>query len=105
MTVRSSPHGVSTRGVRDARPTRSPPAQRRAAAGARTRMTASERTAQIADVAVALFGRGGFRGATTKAIARAAGVSEATIFKYFPTRRICMSRRFSGGRVRAPASS
>ncbi len=49
-------------------------------------MTASERTAQIADVAVALFGRRGFRGATTKAIARAAGVSEATIFKYFPTK-------------------
>ena len=49
-------------------------------------MTAVQRKAQIVDVAIALFGRHGFKGTTTKALARAAGVSEATIFKHFPTK-------------------
>ena len=49
-------------------------------------MTAPERKAQIADVAIALFGRKGFSATTTKAIADAAGISEATIFKHFPSK-------------------
>ncbi len=57
-----------------------------ASARPRQRMTAAERKAQIADVAIALFGRKGFSGTTTKAIADAAGISEATIFKHFPSK-------------------
>lgn len=49
-------------------------------------MSAPERKAQIIDAAIALFGRHGFRGTTTKALAQASGVSEATIFKHFPTK-------------------
>lgn len=51
-----------------------------------TRMTAGQRKDQIIEVAISLFGRHGFKGTTTKALATAAGVSEATIFKYFPTK-------------------
>ena len=49
-------------------------------------MTADERRAQLIDSAIALFGRNGFSGTTTKSLALAAGVSEATIFKHFPTK-------------------
>lgn len=49
-------------------------------------MTAEQRKAQIVDVAIGLFGRHGFKGTTTKALAQAAGISEATIFKHFPTK-------------------
>ena len=50
------------------------------------RMSGPERRAQIIDAAIALFGRHGFKGTTTKALAQASGVSEATIFKHFPTK-------------------
>ena len=50
------------------------------------RMSGPERRAQIIDAAIALFGRHGFKGTTTKSLARASGVSEATIFKHFPTK-------------------
>ena len=49
-------------------------------------MSAAERKAQIVDAAIALFGRHGFKGTTTKSLAAASGVSEATIFKHFPTK-------------------
>ncbi len=49
-------------------------------------MTSEQRRAQIIDAAIALFGRHGFKGTTTRALAEAAGVSEATIFKHFPTK-------------------
>lgn len=49
-------------------------------------MPGPERRAQIVDAAIALFGRHGFKGTTTKSLARASGVSEATIFKHFPTK-------------------
>ena len=50
------------------------------------RMTAEQRKAQIIETAITLFGRHGFKGATTRALAKAAGVSEGTIFKHFPTK-------------------
>jgi TetR/AcrR family transcriptional regulator len=50
------------------------------------RLTAAARRAQLVDVAIAMFGQRGYRGATTKAIAEAAGVSEATIFRHFPSK-------------------
>lgn len=49
-------------------------------------MTGAQRKAQIIDAAIALFGRHGLKGTTTKALSEAAGVSEATIFKHFPTK-------------------
>ncbi|MBK7704394.1 MAG: TetR/AcrR family transcriptional regulator [Acidobacteria bacterium] len=48
-----------------------------------TRMAGDERREQICQVAMRLFGENGFRGTTTKEIANAAGVSEATVFKHF----------------------
>lgn len=49
-------------------------------------MKAAERRVQILEVAIAAFGEGGFKGTTTKAIARAAGVSEASVFRHFPSK-------------------
>lgn len=48
-----------------------------------TRMAGDERRLQILQVAMSLFSKNGFAGTTTKKIAEAAGVSEATVFKYF----------------------
>lgn len=47
------------------------------------RMAAGERKGQIVKVAMTLFARNGFKGTTTREIARQAGISEAVIFKYF----------------------
>ena len=49
-------------------------------------MTAEQRRAQIIEAAITLFGRHGFKGATTRALAESLGVSEGTIFKHFPTK-------------------
>ncbi len=51
------------------------------------RMDAEARRAQILEAAAQVFARRGFRGATTHAIAQAAGVAEGTLFRYFPTKR------------------
>jgi AcrR family transcriptional regulator len=45
------------------------------------------RRAQILEAAARIFARHGFRGATTRQIAREAGVAEGTLFRYFPTKR------------------
>ena len=50
------------------------------------RMTGDERRSQILHVAIKLFSQYGFRGTTTKEIARAAGVSEAMVFRHFATK-------------------
>ena len=50
------------------------------------RMTGDERRSQILQVAIKLFSQNGFRGTTTKEIARAAGVSEAMVFRHFATK-------------------
>jgi AcrR family transcriptional regulator len=47
------------------------------------RMPGDERRGQILQIAMKLFSLNGFRGTTTKEIANAAGVSEATVFKHF----------------------
>jgi len=47
------------------------------------RMTGQERSHQIVRVAAGLFARKGFKGTTTREIARKAGISEAVIFKHF----------------------
>ncbi len=51
---------------------------------ARKRLTGGERREAIVRAAVRVFGRTGFAGATTRALAREAGVSEAMIFRFFP---------------------
>lgn len=51
------------------------------------RVTSQERQASLIAAAASLFAAKGFNGTTTKEIAKAAGVSEALVFKYFPTKR------------------
>ena len=50
------------------------------------RMSGDKRREQILQTAFALFSRKGFSGTTTKDIAKAAGVSEAMVFKHFATK-------------------
>ena len=49
----------------------------------RKRMSGEERKRRIANAAMKIFSKKGFQGTKTKDIAKAAGVSEAMIFKYF----------------------
>ena len=49
-------------------------------------MPADRRREQILQTAVNLFSQRGFKGTTTKEIAKAAGVSEAIIFRHFATK-------------------
>ena len=50
------------------------------------RMSGDERRNQILRVAIRLFSQKGFSGTTTREIARAAGVSEAMVFRHFATK-------------------
>ena len=52
-----------------------------------SRPSSIERHASLIAAAASLFARKGFNGTTTKEIAKAAGVSEALVFKHFPTKR------------------
>src|ERR1044071_8247899 len=51
------------------------------------RTSARDRQASLILAAASLFAGKGFNGTTTKEIAKAAGVSEALVFKHFPTKR------------------
>ena len=48
------------------------------------RLRSAERRADIVRAVREVFAKGGFHGTTTKELARAAGVSEALLFKHFP---------------------
>jgi AcrR family transcriptional regulator len=50
------------------------------------RLSHDSRRQQIIDSALPLFARHGFSGTTTKRISDAAGISEALLFKHFPTK-------------------
>jgi AcrR family transcriptional regulator len=50
------------------------------------RTSSHERQASLISAATSLFAANGFTGTTTKQIAKAAGVSEALLFKHFPTK-------------------
>lgn len=52
-----------------------------------SRQSSTERQASLIQAATTLFAKKGFNGTTTKEIAKAAGVSEALVFKHFPTKR------------------
>ena len=51
------------------------------------RASARDRQASLIAAAASLFAAKGFNGTTTKEIAKAAHVSEALVFKHFPTKR------------------
>jgi len=50
------------------------------------RLHAEERRRQLLDAALNLFSQRGFEGTTTKEIAAAAGVTEAIVFRHFPSK-------------------
>jgi len=51
------------------------------------RSSGRERQASIIAAAASLFAQKGFNGTTTREIAKTAGISEALLFRYFPTKR------------------
>jgi AcrR family transcriptional regulator len=50
------------------------------------RFSAADRREQILDVATRIFARLGFQGAKTREIAQRSGVTEALVFRHFPTK-------------------
>jgi TetR/AcrR family transcriptional regulator len=54
--------------------------------GGNGRMPAPHRRRHLLDTAQRIFSTSGFRGTSTKAIAEAAGVSEALLFRHFPSK-------------------
>jgi AcrR family transcriptional regulator len=53
----------------------------------RTRKSADERRAEIVALAIEQFALGGYRGTSTEAIARQAGISQPYLFRLFKTKR------------------
>jgi TetR/AcrR family transcriptional regulator len=51
------------------------------------RMPATDRKQQLLETALDVFSQKGFEGATTKEIAVAAGITEAIIFRHFPSKQ------------------
>lgn len=58
------------------------------------RPSPEERRKKIIDAALTVFSSKGFRGATTREIARAAGINEVTLFRYFGTKENLFSEVF-----------
>src|SRR5204863_124849 len=52
-----------------------------------TRLYADERRKAIVASAIPLFARKGFAGTTTKELAETAGISEALLFRHFPSKK------------------
>jgi TetR/AcrR family transcriptional regulator len=68
------------------------------------RMNAGDRRRQLLDAALEVFSHKGFGGATTREIAAAAGVTEAIIFRHFPSKQalytaVLDSKHESGGHL------
>jgi AcrR family transcriptional regulator len=53
-----------------------------------TRLDSDERRKAIVSAAVPLFARKGFAGTTTRELAEAAGISEALLFRHFPSKQL-----------------
>jgi AcrR family transcriptional regulator len=64
---------------------------------AELRMGGEERRKAIVAAALPLFARKGFVGTTTREIAAAAGVSEALVFRHFPTKAALYAEIVQGG--------
>src|SRR2546428_6198879 len=56
------------------------------------RATGQERQASIIAAAASLFAQKGFNGTKTREIAKTAGISEALLFRYFPTKRVLYAK-------------
>src|SRR5438105_11547704 len=52
------------------------------------RLDSDERRQAIVETAVPLFARKGFAGTTTRELAEAAGISEALLFRHFPSKHL-----------------
>jgi len=50
------------------------------------RLNRMQRRERIVDAALAVFSHHGYRGATTRQLSRAAGITEVTLFRHFPTK-------------------
>ena len=55
-------------------------------ATAQVRFSAADRREQILEIATGLFARQGFQGTTTRHIAERSGVTEALVFRHFPSK-------------------
>src|SRR5262247_657218 len=55
---------------------------------AATRLDSDERRRAIVAAAVPLFARKGFAGTTTRELAEAAAISEALLFRHFPSKQL-----------------
>src|SRR5688572_28417380 len=64
-------------------PRRRAPRRRARVPPAQQRLTKTERRRQLVETAQRVFAACGFKGTTTRDLARAAGVSEAVIFQHF----------------------
>jgi AcrR family transcriptional regulator len=64
---------------------------------ATTRLDGDERRKAIVAAAVPLFARKGFAGTTTRELAEAAGISEALLFRHFPSKKQLYSEILSLG--------
>ena len=62
-----------------------------------TRLTADERRTAIVQVATKVFAENGFHGTTTRELAKAAGVSEALLYKHFPSKESLFSAILAAG--------
>jgi len=54
---------------------------------AKTRLSSEERRNSIVEAAIPVFAQKGFNGTTTKELAAAAGISEALMYKHFPSKK------------------
>ncbi|MFH1726103.1 MAG: TetR/AcrR family transcriptional regulator [Elusimicrobiota bacterium] len=70
-----------------------------------TRLSGDERRTAIVEAVLPLFAKKGFHGVTTRELAEAAGVSEALLFRHFPSKEFLYKEvRDQGGNVHESAS-
>jgi AcrR family transcriptional regulator len=62
-----------------------------------SRLTAEERRNAIVAAATKVFAENGFHGTTTRGLAKAAGVSEALLYKHFPSKESLFSAMLAAG--------
>src|SRR5918912_1039429 len=63
---------------------------------ARARLSSGERRQAIIEAVTGAFAQNGFHGTTTRELARAAGVSEALIYKHFPSKESLYAAMLDG---------